>query len=229
MVITDVPKVRWNERRPLFDPTKPRGPQIAELAATMFGILGGPVFGLVGMLCYPILIPDRVLALCGLVSILAWAAASFLFVRASYFPSDMPFSAKLMMRFGIAVCATGWTIGLLDVANGYATPVTVRDAPVAYKRATRDSDPERRSYYFGARLWSSPRDIVEITVPRNLFNRLDVPNTDLEPSHRAFSAMPNRGYVKLMVGQGRFGIEWLHGVGQADSQPKAAALSQLAE
>jgi hypothetical protein len=229
MAVTDIPKVRWNERRPLFDPSKPRGGQIACLAAEMFAIVGGPIFGLIGMVRYPILIPDRVLVLGALASIALWFAVSFLFLRSKYFPDDMPRSARLMMRFGIAICATGWAIGFIDVANGYATPVVTRDAAVAYKRASRDSNPGRRDYYFGARLWASPRDIVEITVPRDLFNRLDVPNTDLEGSHPAFYAMPNRGYVELMVGQGRFGIEWLHGVAQAVSRAGDGAVSQRAE
>jgi hypothetical protein len=211
MSSTDVPKVRWNDRRIFLDPNKPRGPQIACIAAEMFAILGGPVFGLIGMVRYPILIPDRVLVFGALASIAIWFACSFLIIRAKFFPNDMPFSARLMTRLGLAVCATGWAIGFIDVANGYATPVITRDAPVAYKRASRDSD-SRRNYYVGARLWPSPRDIVEITVPRDLFNRLDVPNTDLERPHPIFSAMPNRGYVQLLVGQGRFGIEWLHGV-----------------
>jgi hypothetical protein len=229
MANTDVPKARWNERRPVFDPSKPRGPQIAWLAAEMFGLLGGPIFGLIGMVRYPILIPDRVLVLGSLASIALWFAISFLFIRSKYFPNDMPNSARLMMRFGIAICATAWVIGLIDIANGYATPVITRDAAVAYKRASRDSNPDRRDYYFGARLWSSPRDIVEITVPRDLFNRVDVPNTDLERFHPAFHEMPNRGNVRLMVGQGRLGIEWLHGVVNAVSQPGDGAVSQLAE
>lgn len=212
MAIGEAPQASWNDKRIVLDPSKPRGPQIARIAAQIFGILGGPIFGLVGMVCYPILIPDRLLVAGGLAGVVLWFAASFSFVRDRFFPGDAPFSGKLMVRFGIAVCATGWTIGAIDIANGYATPVSARNIPIAYKRASRDSDPERRSYYVGARLWSSPRDIIEITVPHELFNRLDVPNTDVETSHPAFGAMPNAGHVRLLVGHGRFGIQWLHGV-----------------
>src|SRR5579863_471846 len=206
MAISEAPQVRWNDKRLVLDSSKPRGPQIARIAAQIFGILSGPVFGLMGMVGYPILIPDRVLAFGGLASIVFWFAASFIVIRGNYFPKDMPASARVMMRFGIAVCATGWTIGCIDIANGYATPIVTKDAPVAYKRASRDSDPERRSYYVGARLWSSPRDVVEITVPRALFNRLDVPNTDVQTSHPPIGSMPDAGHVRLLVGQGRFGI-----------------------
>jgi hypothetical protein len=212
MSSTDVPKVRWNDKRITLDPNKPRGPQIACIAAEMFAILGGPIFGLIGMVRYPILIPDRVLVTGALASIVIAFACSFLIIRGKFFPNGMPFSARVMTRLGLAVCATGWVVGLIDVGNGYATPVITRDAPVAYKRATHDSDPDRRRYYFGARLWSSPRDVVEITVPRDLFDRLGVPNTDLERPRPNISALPNSGSVELMVGQGRFGIEWLHGV-----------------
>ena len=212
MAISEAPHVSWNDRKIVFDPTRPRGPQIARIAAQIFGILGGPVFGLIGMLCYPILIPDRLLAAGGLASIVLCFAASFFFIRDKFFPDDAPLSGKLMVRFGIAACATAWAIGFVDIANGYSTPLTTRNVPIAYKRASRDNDPERRSYYVGARLWSSPRDIVEITVPHALFNRLDVPNTDVETSHPAFGAMPNAGQVQLSVGEGRLGIDWLHGV-----------------
>jgi hypothetical protein len=212
MAISEAPQASWNDRRIVLDPSKPRGPQMARIAAQIFGILGGPLFGLIGMLCYPILIPDRLLVAGGLASILLWFAAGFFFIRDSFFPGDAPFSGKLMVRFGVAVCATGWMIGLVDIANGHGTPVVTRDVAVAYKRASRDSDPERRSYYVGARLWSSPRDIVEITVPHALFNRLNVPNTDIDRSHPDVGAMPNAGQVQLLVGEGRFGIEWLRGV-----------------
>jgi hypothetical protein len=227
MSSTDVPKLRWNDKRIILDPNKPRGPQIACIVAQMFAILGGPIFGLIGMVRYPILIPDRVLVIGAPTAIVIAFACSFLIIRGKFFPNDMPPSARAMARLGLAFCATGWLIGLIDVSNGYATPVITRDAPVAYKRASRDNDPERRQYYFGARLWSSPGDVVEITVPRDLFNRLDVPNTDLERPRPNIGLLPNRGSIELMVGKGRFGIEWLHGVEHTLAVARAG--SQAAE
>ena len=215
MAIAEAPKFGWSAKQPVLDPSKPRGPQIAALAAQLFGLLGGPVFGLIGMLCYPILVPDRVLAIGGLAIIMLWfAAAAFLALHRQYFPTDMSIQTRIMLCFGVAVCATGWTIGCLDIGNGYAMPVISKEVPVAYKRASRDRDPHRRSYYVGARLWSSPRNIVEITVPRALFDRLDVPDTDLQTPRPDFSALPNHGHIRLLVGRGRFGIAWLHGVAQ---------------
>src|SRR5579863_2209738 len=111
MAISEAPQVRWNDKRLVLDPSKPRGPQIAAIAAQLFGMFGGLVFGLVGMLCYPLLIPDRVLAFGGLASMLFWAAASFIVIRGNYFPKDMPGSARVMVRFGVALCTTAWTIG----------------------------------------------------------------------------------------------------------------------
>jgi hypothetical protein len=210
MTVIEAPRVRWSDKALSLDPSKPRGPQIARIAAQMFGILGGPVLGLIGMLRYPMLIPDRDLLIGGLASIMFWFAVSFFIMRGKAFPTGMPSAAKLMARFGIAVCATAWTVGFVGIANGCATPLIARDAPVAYKRTSRDSDPKRRSHYVGARLWSSSRDVVELSVPQAIFNRLDVPDTgSAQPD---LVAMPDRGHVRLSVGQGRFGIDWLHGV-----------------
>jgi hypothetical protein len=216
MAITEAPKLRGSVRAAILDPNKPRGPQIARMAAQMSAILGGPIFGLVGMVRYPLLIPDRALALGGLASLVLWSAVSFLVIGCRLFSKDTPFSTRLKTHLGIGLCATGWMIGAIDIANGYAMPVVTKDVPIAYKRASREADP---SYYVGARLWSSPREIVEITVPHELFDRLNVPDTDLETPHPDFGAMPNAGHVQLLVGRGRFGIDWRHGV--APVQPDA--------
>lgn len=216
MAITEAPRLGRSIKKPIFDPSKPRGPQVAAMATQMFGIIGGPIFGLIGMLKYPLFLPDNALALGGLASLIVWFSVSLVVIRAWYFPKHTPFQTRLMIHLGVALCATGWTIGAFDLANGYAMPVVTEDVPIAYKRASGEADP---SYYVGARPWSSPRDIIEITVPHALFDRLDVPNTDLQTPRPDFGALPNRGHIRLMVGRGRFGIAWLHGV--AHLQPDA--------
>lgn len=218
MAMSEAPQIRWDDRALGLDPSKPRGPQIAAIAAQMFGIVGSPVLGLIGMVRYPMLIPDRALLIGGLASIMFSFAAGFFILRGKIFKSDRSFFATLMGRFGIAVCATGWIAGLVDIANGYATPSIGKDVPVVYKRASLNSDPNRRSYYVGARPWSSSRDVVEITVPRELFTRLNVPDTD--PSRKDLDAMPDRGHVRMTLGQGRFGIEWLHGGATAAAETR---------
>lgn len=216
MAITEAPKLARSVKTAILDPSKPRGPQIAAMAAQMFGLIGGPIFGLIGMLNYPLFVTDDTLALGGLASLVLWFLVSVLVIRSWYFPKDTAFSTKLLMHLGVAVCATGRAIGALDIANGYSTPVVTRDVPIAYKRASREADP---SYYVGARPWSSPSDIIEITVSRALFDRLDVPNTDLQTPQPDFGALPNRGHIRLLVGRGRFGIRWLRGLAQL--QPDA--------
>lgn len=217
MAITEAPKLGRSIKTPILDPSKPRGPQIAAMCALMCAIFGGPILGLIGMLKCPLLVPDDVLALGGLASVVAWSAVSLLVIGSRWCPKNMPLGSKLMMHMGFAVCATGWMIGALDIANGYGMPVLTRDVPIAYKRASREADP---SYYVGARPWSSPRNIIEITVSHALFDHLDVPDTDLQTPRPDYGALPNRGYIRLLVGRGRFGIEWLHGV--AHLQPDAS-------
>jgi hypothetical protein len=218
MAVTEAPKLRRSIKTAILDPNKPRGPQIARMAAQLFGIFGGPILGLIGMLKYPLLIPDDNLAFGGLASLALWFVVSVVVIRSWYFPKNTPLATRLEMHLGVAVCATGWMIGALDIANGYATPVVTRDVPIAYKRASREAEP---SYYVGARPWASPRDIIEITVRRELFDRLDVPDTDLQTPQPDFAALPNRGHIRLLVGRGRFDIGWLRGV--ADLQPDASA------
>jgi len=212
MTMSAAPPARWNDKKFHFDPTRPRGPQIAKLAAQIAGLMGGLILGLVSMIIYPMLLTGGGYAGTWLGPGAVGVAASFL-IRDSWFPSDMPTAARVQTRLGFGLFAAAWFIGLFGIANGYATPVAVEDAPMVYKRTSTPSDPKHMSFYVGTRVWPSSRNVYEIIVRRDLYKQLDVPVvTQWHLPSRQLDAMPDRGRLRLLVGQGRFGINWLDGV-----------------
>ncbi|MDE2501315.1 MAG: hypothetical protein KGL56_14100, partial [Alphaproteobacteria bacterium] len=55
--------------------------------------------------------------------------------------------------------------------------------------------------------------VYEVVVRRDLYDRLDVPVVKaLHIPWQQVGAMPDRGLLRLTVGQGRLGINWLNGV-----------------
>ncbi len=213
MTMASAGKTRWDDRSFHLDPTKPRWPQIAKIAAQMAAIFGGLLLGLASTILYPMLLTGQGYAVAYLGPIMFAFAASFVAIRRNWLPPDMPLGARLWFRFGIGVCAVGWVIGLFGIANGYRTTVAVRDVPMAYKRTSTPSDPHKRSYYVGAEVWPSSHAVFEVPVPRALYARLDVAEAPPRLSlHNAFASKPGGDLLRLAVGRGRFGIDWLHGV-----------------
>jgi hypothetical protein len=51
--------------------------------------------------------------------------------------------------------------------------------------------------------------VAELGSPRTVYDQLDVPLAALDTPQQVLDAMPDAGYVKLTVGKGRFGLEWL--------------------
>jgi hypothetical protein len=191
-----------------LDPTKPRLPQIVSATVQGLIIFGGPLVGLVAIKHYPILIEDRTIYIGGLASIVFWFLASFAIFRKSYFPRGMPQLLRLQFRAGFGLCMTGLIIGVFGIANGYDTPLSGRDVPVVAKRTTRHSDPAKRAYYVIMRAWPDSRDVVELDAPRSVYNMLQVPVTSAKTPQEELDDMPDAAHVRLVVGQGRFGLEW---------------------
>jgi hypothetical protein len=216
------PPVRWNDRKFHFDPTKPRWLQIVKLTAQIFALLGGLLLALASMLMYPMLLSGTGYAIVYLGPIALVFVTSFFLVAQAWFPADMPAFVRLQMRFGMGLFAAAWFIGVFGIANGYATPIIVQDAPMVYKRTSTPSDPKQISYYVGTRVWQSSRKVYEITVRRDLYLHLDVPVVKAwHIPWQQLHAMPNRGLLRLTVGRGRLGINWLHSVvGVAPSHSK---------
>ncbi len=175
-------------------------------------IFGGPLLGLVTVNHYPFLIEDRTLYVAGLSSIAFWFCASFVVPQLNDFPRGMPQSAKLAFRAGFGLCMTGLLLGLLGIANGYATPLVSREVPVVAKHQTLQRDPSRRTNYVAVRAWPGSRDVVELGAPQDIYSRLDVPLTGIHTPQTVLEAMPDTGRVNLIIGKGRLGWDWLKGI-----------------
>lgn len=213
--MSNVQEVWWRPggRSPFaLDPTKPRLPQIATAIVMALIIFGGPLIGLVAINHYPFLIEDRTIYVGGLASVAFWFLASFALFGRSFFPRGMPEILKPQFRAGFGLCMTGLMLGLFGIANGYNTPLIGRDAAVVAKHTTRHKDPANRTYYVAVRAWPSSREVVELGVPRNLYDRLDVPLTAIGTPQDELDAMPDRAYVRLILGHGRLGLEWFKGM-----------------
>jgi hypothetical protein len=192
-----------------LDPSRPLWPQIFSIIGQFAIIFGGPSIALVTINYYPFLIQDRTLYIGGLASIIFWFLASFAISGNKDFPRGMPGVLKLQFRAGYGLCMTGLLLGLGGIANAYNTPLVSRDVAVVAKHTTRHRDPARRTYYVAMRAWPPLRTVVELGASREVYDRLDVPVTAIGTPQQELDAMPNSGYVRLTVGQGRFGLEWL--------------------
>ena len=195
-----------------FDPAQPRGPQILAAVWQSAIIFGGPLLGLVTINSYPFLIEDRTLYIAGLLSIAFWFCASFVVPQLNDFPPGMPQSAKLAFRAGFGLCMTGLLLGIFGIANGYDTLVTTREVPVVAKHQTLERDPSRRTNYVAVRAWPNSRDVVELGAPIEVYDQLNVPLTTIHTPQTALNEMSDAGSVRLTIGKGRLGWEWLKGI-----------------
>ncbi len=210
---TAAPQPRWNDRRIHFDPTKPRWIQILKIVAQMTAFFGGLLLSLVSMFLYPMLLTGPGYALVYLGGPLLAFGVTFFLIHGTWFPADMPQYARLQFRLGVGMCAAFTCAGLFGIVNGYRTPVVVEDFPMVYRRTSTPSDPQHMGYYVGTRVWPSSRDVYEVIVPRSLYMHLDdVPVVPTRITHRQIVAMPDQGNLRLRVGRGRLGVNWLSGV-----------------
>jgi hypothetical protein len=195
-----------------LDPAKPRWPQIISAFWQSLIIFGGPLIGLLAIKHYPFLIMDRTIYVGGLASIVFWFLASFVVWGNDDFPRGMPQQLKLVFRAGFGLCMSFLLLGLVGIANGYNTPVIARDVAVVAKHPTRQSDPAKRTYYVAMRAWPSSRAVVELNTPRYVYDHLRVPLTAIDTPQQDLQAMADSGSARLIVGQGRLGVEWLKGI-----------------
>jgi hypothetical protein len=179
---------------------------------------GGPAIGLVTINHYPFLIEDRTLYGAGLASIVFWFLASFALYRKKYFPKGMPPLLKLPFRAGFGLCMSFLLLGAAGIVNGYGMPLASRDVAVVSKHTTRHSDPAHRTYYLAIRAWPASAAIVELGAPREVYDRIRVPQTAIGTPLQELEAMRDSGYVRLVVGEGRLGLEWLKSIEPADYQ-----------
>jgi hypothetical protein len=195
-----------------LDPHKPFWPQIGSAIGQSLIIFGGPAIGLVAINHYPFLIADRTIYVGGGTGIVFWFLASFAMFGSKSFPRGMPQFLRLQFRAGFALCMTFLLVGVFGIANGYDTPLISRDVAVVAKHPTRQSDPANRTYYVAIRAWSPLRTVVELSTRREVYDRLAVPVTAIDTPEAELEAMSDRAFVRLIVGQGRLGLEWLKGI-----------------
>jgi len=192
-----------------FDPNKPMGPQVASAAGQLGFIFGGPLVALVTINNYPFLIQDRTLYVGGLSSIALFSLATFALFGAESLPKWLSTANALMFRAGLGLAMTGWLLGIGGIANGAGTPLFSREVPVVGKRQTLQHDPSRRAYYLAVRAWPRSSAVVELDAPRTVYDRIDVPVTDMHTPQSDLEAMPDVGKVRLVLGKGRLGLDWL--------------------
>lgn len=216
MAISTVPQCQRDNRKFSFDTSKPRWLQVIVFSAQVLGLIGGLVFELVSMLKYPMLLTGWGYAIVYLAPIAVGSVVMLFMTPRSWYPANMSAAVRLQFRLGIGLCVSAWFVGAFGIANGYATSLVTQDAPMVYRRTSTPSDLEQMSFYVGTRVWPSSRDVYEITVPQKLYAALDVPViTQWHVPAQQLYAMPNHGLLRLSVGKGRLGIDWLHGVGGA--------------
>jgi len=204
---------RWG-----FDPRKPLAPQVASAAAQMVFILGGPAVALFMIARYRPLIADQTLYVSGLSFIAIGFLASLAVPLNRKELSRLPATSRFLYRVSLGFAFTAWVFGLGGIANGFGTPIFVRDVPVVAKHETLERDPARRTHYVSARPWPGSRQVQDINAPLSVYDSLQVPTTTIHTSSAELQAMPHAAKLRLVLGKGRLGLDWLKTVELPDSR-----------
>jgi len=200
-----------------LDPRRPALPQIAATAAALGLIVGGPLLGLAAISHYPPLVRDSEIYGYGLGAIALLFLASFALIPERMMPRGLPLPQRLLARAGWGLCGAFLMLGLAGLANGYATPLSVREVPAVARHETRERDPARRTHYVSIRPWPGARTVVDLAAPAEVYAALDLPGTRIGTPQAELEAMQDRAWVRLTVGEGRLGLEWLKEVDRAPS------------
>ncbi len=183
-----------------LDPHKPVAPQVVSIVGQGLVIFGGPLLGLIAIEHYPPLVADNTIYIVGASSIAFWFVASFALFGAKSFPVGMPKSMELMFRAGWGLCMTFLVLGIGLIVNGYGTPLISRDVAIVSKRPP---------HYVEVRAWPPLPTVAELGAPRELYVHLPVPLSIVDTPQEQLAALPDRGRLRLIVGQGRLGLEWM--------------------
>jgi hypothetical protein len=120
-----------------------------------------------------------------------------------------------LARAGWALALSFLVLGVFGIGNGLGTPVQSRLVDCVGKRMSRERDPDRRQYVLQLRAWSDSSAVTEVDVPRSLYESMNVPLVEVDTPPQALAALPARARVRLSVGKGRLGVEWIKGVGRS--------------
>src|SRR5205085_8190295 len=119
----------------------------------------------------------------------------FAIVPDRVFPTRTPLFARVMARAGWALCSCAMVIGALGLVNGLGTRLETRDVLCVAKRVTRQRDEHLRTHYLQELAWPGSKRSEEVPAPR-----------------RVYDATAPGSKVRLIIGKGRLGLEWLAGV-----------------
>jgi hypothetical protein len=203
-----------NQRRqPMRAPSASRRAFFLQCAWTALGVLVCAGSGIVTIKYFPPLITGDTFFR-GAVALPAITFASmFLLVRKSVFPPSVPVTGRILARAGWALALCFLALGVVGIANGLGTPVQSRLVDCVGKRMSWEHNPDRRQYVLELRAWPDSSAVTEVDVPRSLYEQMDVPLVEVDTPPQALAALPARARVRLMVGNGRLGVEWIKGVG----------------
>ncbi len=182
-----------------------------------FGMAAGAGLGLLGRNNFSILGHDHAITIALLVGAVLSFFASFA-VSDDFFQLSRgtPQWGRLIVRAGLSYFAALALVGLFELANGYGTPLLSRDVTIVGKHISVSTARGTRVYhYVTIRAWPPSRTVVELDVPRTVYNEIQAPTTN-SSSQDELDDMTDSGTVRLLVGQGRFGVEWYKGLKLAE-------------
>ena len=130
-------------------------------------------------------------------------ALSFGLIPRKIFPAFIPASGWVLARAGWSLGAVALCTGLVGIVNGALdSSIESRDVPVLGKRATLQRIEANRIYYVESRPLPGSDRVIELAVPRDVFMRV----------------RPGES-IRLKLGTGTLGIEWIRGVELGSMRP----------
>ncbi|HEX5237372.1 MAG TPA: hypothetical protein VFW39_02790 [Sphingomicrobium sp.] len=200
-----------------FNPHKALKPQLIASAAQMAFIFGGFLLALYAIPRWPALAEDRVLVIIATACMTFGFAASFVVIPGHTLPPRLPLIMTILYRLGLGLSFTAWVTAIALIANGYGTPIFIRDVPIVAKHHSL-GDPSRWEYMVSARPWPGSQRVVDIEVTGSVYDRLEAPVTAIHASQAELEAMRDVAQVRLVLGRGRLGFDWLKSAGLPDGQ-----------
>jgi hypothetical protein len=182
-----------------FNRRKPLTPQLIASAAQMAFIFGGPLVMLYMIPRWPPLAEDRVLVVIAVACMAFGFVASFVVIPRRTLPPRLPLAMNLMYRLGLGMCFAMLVFGVAGIANGYRTPVFVREVPVVAKWGP----------YVYARPWPGSRSVIAIDVSDSVYDGVEAPIAYIHEPEAELEAMPDAAQVRLVLGKGRLGFDWI--------------------
>ena len=188
-----------------IDRSKPLRPQITSIVVCFALVVGGPALALVPLQQFPPLLSNRTMLVGALIGTIVGFAASFAIWREQR-PPGIELAKELFVRAGLGFAMMALAAGLFGIVNGFATPVVAREVPVVGKRV------DGGSYLVAARAWPGSSAVIELVAPYQVYAAVNAPVIPPGLAPQALDTMAGAGHVRLALGEGRLGLDWLLGV-----------------